>query len=111
MGKVKLSGVEVKFTEEDTEMFDYVVDDILDNINAIRDELTSGDEFIIEDILNYFDKLCEIVIQLSDDHKVYVIFVNQTMSIVKQLVKKVFGGDSKTVISKDEINKIKSMFS
>ena len=111
MGKVKLSRVEVKFTEKDIEIFDYVVDDILDNINAIRDELTSGDEFIIEDILNYFDKLCEIVIQLSDDHKVYVIFVNQTMSIVKQLVKKVFGGDSKTVISKDKINKIKSMFS
>lgn len=109
--KVKLSDVEVKFTEYDVELFDYVVDDILDGINAIRNEISESGEFEPGDILDYLDKLCELLIQLADDHKLYVIFTNQTMSVVKQLAKMILNGGSKTEISKEDKIKLASMFS
>jgi len=110
MGKVKLSDVEVKFTEDDVELFDYVVDEILDGINAIRNEISEAKEFGIEEVLNYFDKLCECVVQLADDHKLYVIFANQSMSVVKQLAKMILGGQSKTEITEEVKDKIAGMF-
>ena len=110
MGKVKLSEVEVKFTEDDVELYDYVVDGILDDINKIRDLLSAKETVSDYDIERYLDKICEIIIQLSDDHKLYVIFANQTMSVVKQLAKIILGGKSNKEVTQEDKDKIAGMF-
>ena len=102
-------GVKVDIPQED-DMFDFIVDNIIDDINAIRDQLTEKETVDDYDIERYLDALAGMMLELCNDHKLYVTLSTQTASVVKTIHKIIMGG--KTIkISKEDKEVLGSMFS
>jgi len=61
----------------DIEPVDFVLANMIDDINNIRDAISEDEEITNKETLDYLDKTLEIMSELYKDHKVLTTRVNQ----------------------------------